>query len=556
MAIPRGVRAAATGAVLTALLAACATTPGAPRTGSATGAGGDAGAVIGPVIRTDAGTVRGHADGEVLRYRGIPYAAPPVGDRRWAPPERPAPWTGIREAAKSGAACAQDPAGFFAVADSSEDCLYLDIAAPRTGRSGKKPVMVWIHGGGLQTGSGSQYDLAPLVTGGDVIGITINYRLGALGFLNDPALGPGADNLGLRDQTAALDWVRRNAAAFGGDPENVTVFGESAGAFSTCALVASPATEGLIDRAIVQSGPCSGYFPAGTSAPGVERHGLYVPQEEARPADRAAIEAAGCGTADDVLSCLRATDVKTWLTGPHATALARPVHGGTAAFLPEDPAKAAREGRTADIPMILGTTHDEWTMFTAMQAAKAPFDRTYFHTLLDTAYGPDRDRITAVYPVGTGPYARAVLWGRITADQGFTCPSLADARAMDTHGRSRAYAYLFADPNQPGADGTAFGAPPGFPSTATHGADLTALFGDPAHTPAQRRLTARMITYWTTFAHTGDPNTPGLPTWPPATTNGTTLLPLTPTPDGLAPAGPEEVENTHHCALFASLDGR
>ncbi|MFE0425817.1 carboxylesterase/lipase family protein [Streptomyces sp. NPDC058953] len=545
MAMSRGARFALVVALIS-VLGACASP----------GGGGRSGAGAAPVspVRTDAGSVRGFADGEVLRYRGIPYARPPVGDLRWAPPQRAVPWKGVREATRSGSACAQDPKAFFAIADSSEDCLYLDVTAPRDGTGGKRPVMVWIHGGGLQSGAGSQYDLARIVTRGDVVGVTINYRLGPLGFLSHPALGPGADNLGLRDQTAALRWVARNAAAFGGDPGNVTVFGESAGAFSVCALVGAPETTGLIDKAVVQSGSCSGYFPAGTAAPGVERHGLYLPQRLAEPADRAAVEAVGCGegSAEAVLACLRGTDVKTWTEGPHTAALSRPVYGGTAAFLPEDPASLAREGRTAAIPMIVGTTRDEWTMFTAMQAAKAPFDRKLFHTLLDTAYGADRSKVTAAYPVGKGPYARAVLWGRITADQGFTCPSFADARAMDGPGRPHAYAYVFNDPDQPGSEGTAYGAPPDFPRTAVHGSDLISLFGDPGHTPAQRKLSERMIDYWTAFARTGNPNTPGHPTWPPATTTGGTLLGLAPGAHGTTPI---DVEATHHCGLFASIDG-
>lgn len=246
-------------------------------------------------LRLDSGWVRGEARDDVVAFSGIPYAAPPVGDRRLAPPAAPSPWTGVRDATRPSPSCPQ-PGGFgedgVQVAG-QEDCLYLDAVVPRDAGERRLPVLVWLHGGAMISGAANQYDGARLASRGDVIVVTANYRLGALGFLSTPALDAehtGSGNYGLLDQNAVLRWVRRNATAFGGDPGQVTVAGQSAGSRSICAQLASPAARGLFQRAVLQSGPCANKVFTKAEA---DRNG------------RQAIAEVGCSTADATVACLR-----------------------------------------------------------------------------------------------------------------------------------------------------------------------------------------------------------------------------------------------------------
>ncbi|MFD0078841.1 carboxylesterase family protein [Streptomyces sp. NPDC127166] len=207
------------------------------------------------LVTTTGGAVRGTANSDGTRsFQGIPYAAPPVGAMRWASPRRAAPWTGVREATAPGPSCAQPQGLPIGTSSESEDCLYLNVttSAPR---AGKRPVIVWIHGGSLMFGSGDLYGPKRLAAEGAVV-VTVNYRLGVMGFLAAPALNTSG-GLGLEDQQEALRWVRANAAAFGGDPANVTVMGESGGGYSVCGHLASPKSAGLFDRAVIQSAPCA-----------------------------------------------------------------------------------------------------------------------------------------------------------------------------------------------------------------------------------------------------------------------------------------------------------
>jgi para-nitrobenzyl esterase len=210
----------------------------------------------GPVTGTANGPVRGLANGAVNEFLGIPYAAPPVGALRWQPPQPPANWPGVRDATQFASHCPQPP-GPFGQGSTSEDCLHLNVFTPSHRRAGSHfPVMVWIHGGALVTGESNDYDPTTLAADGVTV-VTINYRLGALGFLAHPALADASGqsgDYGLMDQQAALRWVRRNIANFGGNPHNVTVFGESAGGLSTLSQVASPRARGLFEKAIVESG--------------------------------------------------------------------------------------------------------------------------------------------------------------------------------------------------------------------------------------------------------------------------------------------------------------
>jgi para-nitrobenzyl esterase len=225
--------------------------------------------LTGAIVRTDSGPVHGTVTNEHRIFSAIPYAAAPVGELRWRPPQPPEPWSTPRDATKPGARCPQLPSAEFGSPGSvNEDCLSLNVTTPWPADPDRqKPVMVWIHGGGFFGGAGSDYDARRLAVGGDIVVVTVNYRLGLLGFLGHPNLGDSG-NFGLQDQQAALRWVRRNAAAFGGDPNTVTLFGESAGAWSTCVHLASPTAAGLFHRAVVQSGSCMMDWPNNALFPG------------------------------------------------------------------------------------------------------------------------------------------------------------------------------------------------------------------------------------------------------------------------------------------------
>jgi para-nitrobenzyl esterase len=254
--------------------------------------------------------VQGTNSAGMLRFLGIPYAAPPVGALRWKPPTAAAAWTTVRDASTFASHCAQI-AGPFGTASASEDCLYLNVYTPSTG-PGPFPVMVWIHGGALVTGESDDYDPSALVAQGVAV-VTLNYRLGPLGFLSHPALsaeaGGASGNYGLMDQQAALQWVQTNIKAFGGDPANVTVFGESAGGLSTFSQIASPLAAGLFQKAIVESGSYN-----------------LTPPDLATAQTWGTNFATGAGCTDQSAACLRALPVATIL----ANAAALQVSGSTA----------------------------------------------------------------------------------------------------------------------------------------------------------------------------------------------------------------------------------
>lgn len=476
------------------------------------------------VVRTDTGVVRGFADGQVTRFNGIPYARPPVGDLRWAPPERPRRWHGVRDATEFGPACPQSTAGPLVPPRRAEDCLYLNVTTPG-GRG--KPVMVWLHGGGFSSGAGELYDPERLAAQGDVVVVTVNYRLGALGFFAHPRLGA---NFGLQDQLAALRWVRANAHAFGGDPRNVTVFGQSAGAMSICALTRSPLARGLIHRAIQQSGSCSTYWPKHGVAPDFPPARPYVPLSELAPTTAAATAHFGCAEAPDELTCLRRTDAEAWVESRFNNEFTSIAYHTN--VLPADPATTT----PMQIPTIIGNTRDEMRLFAALQMSWGhTFDQAYYEHVVRDAF-PDPDPVLAAYPVGTGPHAAALAWASVMTDAGWTCPTIADSAPH------RTYTFVFNDREAPSFTGDELPYPPDFPTGAIHGADLSYLFNDLALTPAQKTLARHMIGYWTHFAWTGDPNTPGLPRWSP-NHDGRTVLGLD---EDIAPVD----VSSYHCDLW------
>ncbi|ONI89105.1 hypothetical protein ALI22I_16460 [Saccharothrix sp. ALI-22-I] len=310
------------------------------------------------IVTTASGDVRGTDGNGVRRFRGIPYAAPPVGERRWRTPQPVTPWTGVRDATGSGPVCVQPEAPDMPDGTrrdpppQSEDCLTLDVTTPARPGAGR-PVMVWIPGGGFVTGAGSIYDPARLVRAGDVVVVTVNYRLGVFGFFAHPRLGDS--NFGLHDQVAALRWVRANIAAFGGDPAEVTLAGASAGGMSACTLMTSPTARGLFHRAIVQSGSCLTGHPAGAFGEGVGAISTWHPVSTIQGTGQALAERLSCAD----LACLRAKTADELL--PHTTWFPLIAHGAEVFYLfdfPDGPDLTTDQRRLAD--QLVGY----WTRFT------------------------------------------------------------------------------------------------------------------------------------------------------------------------------------------------
>ncbi|MFC3893955.1 carboxylesterase/lipase family protein [Lentzea rhizosphaerae] len=438
----------------------------------------------GAVVRTDKGAVKGTVTDAYRTFGAIPFAAPPVGENRWRDPQPVTPWREVRDATKPAPVCVQNSQLGLPASD-VEDCLYLNVTTPAARSAKPRPVMVWIHGGGFTAGAASQYDARWLATKNDAVIVTVNYRLGVFGFFGHPGLA-GSGTFGLADQQAALKWVQRNARAFGGNPRNVTIFGESAGGLSVCAQLASPRAAGLFAKAIIQSGPCGLTFPS--SAP-EQFTGVWRP--------RADVEKQGVGTlgcAD--LACLRAQPVTRLLTVHDQ--FASPAYD--TAVLPVDPVVAQRTGRMHPVPTLVGTTHDEMTLFAPLLWPQ-PVPEAGYRDLLAAIFGPRHvDSIAARYPVNGNDDARDEI-ARVLTDKSWSCPSQVARRELGRH--ARVSGYEFADQDVP----LIFPLPP-FPDyQAYHGSELVMLFEFPGVTlsPAQRAVSDYMIAAWGRFARTGDP---------------------------------------------------
>ncbi|MXQ67861.1 carboxylesterase family protein [Actinomadura rayongensis] len=451
-------------------------------------------------VRVDSGWLRGVEKGDSRQFLGVPYAAPPTGALRWTLPRRARPWQGVRDAGRPGDDCVQ-PAR-KPPAPSSEDCLYLNVTTPR-GRRGGLPVMVWWHGGGFTQGSGKDYDARRLAEQGNVIVVTVNYRLGIFGYLGLPGLR-GSGDFGFADQIAAVEWARRNAPAFGGDPRNITVFGQSAGAMSACALLTSPKARGLVAKAIVSSGSCDVRWPVGGLFPGTPAERPYVSLARSRDDGLAAAKELGCRT--DVLACLRRKTSAELL--PQSPSFADHLAYGTE-LLPEDPAAALRKGAFARVPVMIGGTRDEARAFVGGALAYDPtlITPATYPRLLRRAFGAHADAVAARYPLARYPSA-GLAWAAVLTDASWACPALSAARRLG------AYSYEFADENAPNVNGLHV---PDVPQGAAHATDLPYLFDlggrDLLGTPDRVGLARTMIGYWTAFARTGDPNHRGAPTW-------------------------------------------
>ncbi len=464
-----------------------------------------------PVIVTESGRLQGTVGTEMIEYIGIPYAAPPVGMLRWMPPQAFGKWKGVFKATTFGSECPQVGTGGTVTGD--EDCLFLNIYTPlgkKTVKPHDRAVMVWIHGGGLTKGAGSDYDPTPLVEGGDVIVVTINYRLGMLGFFAQQALdaeGHLAGNYGFMDQQFALGWIQRNIAAFGGDPSRVTIFGESAGGLSTYSQLASPLAAGLYQRAIAQSGAYAGFSPDYR----VQILPIAVAETTGNPplveSGAALADAVGC--ASQTAACLRAVD-PTVMIPVEGTAF--PTIDGT--LLTETPGAAFDSGNFNRVPVITGTNHDEFRYFVATDFV-LPVANSQYDSVFTTVFPSDASTVEAQYPLGTSPPVNEAELQLAAAgtDGIFACT--ARRATMGLAQFVRVYAYEFNDENAPGPTIKNLN----FPLGAYHGADVEYILnrnGVPApFTADQQPLSQAMISYWTHFAKNGNPNSSGQPHWAP-----------------------------------------
>ncbi|WP_405792255.1 carboxylesterase family protein [Streptomyces sp. NBC_00029] len=510
----------------------------------------------GTVVQTDRGLVRGVSHGSYTAFSGVPYAAPPTGPLRWRAPSPAAPWHGVRDATTAAQPCVQMPAPGAGAVIGSEDCLYLNVTTPASRPAGqKRPVLVWLHGGAFLGGSGNDYDAGSLAVRGDAVVVTVNYRLGVFGYFGHPVLG-SAPPFGLADQQAALRWVKANAERFGGDPAGVTLFGESAGALGICAHLTSPTAAGLFRRAVLQSGSCFTSFPRGALGPGTPAYEPFASQHAVQAAGTEAARGLGCATGgrDEVLACLRGQSTDRLATTQLMQSFNRPAFGNP--LLPVAPDLAMTSGRFHRVPVLQGTNHDEMRMFVGLSLAAFPIrtEEDYRARLVD-AFGPAAPAVEERYPAAQHP-TPALAWAAVLTDRSFTCTTLEAARAMAAHAPGLPlYGYEFNDADAPVLAGLP--ANPGFPYGAAHGFEMPFLFTSfPTGKPlddAQRELSDGMTGYWTNFARTGDPNSPGAPFWPvqrPSSPDTRSVQSLAPGPGGIRPV---DVGAAHHCSFWGRV---
>lgn len=455
-------------------------------------------AAIDQPVKLDSGQVSGVTRGGITAFKGIPFASPPVGDLRWREPQPPKPWQGVRLADQFGTGCFQRKSGAFGPwsaeyiaknameGGSSEDCLYLNVWTPASKAGEKRPVLVWIYGGGFTSGSGDVpvYDGEGLARKGLVM-VTFNYRVRIFGFFAHPELTQESPhhvsgNYALFDMIAALKWVRTNIAAFGGDPANVTIAGQSAGAFAVNYLMASPLAKGLFEHAIAESG------------------GSFNPAQSLKDAEAAGARFAQAQRAQ-TLAQLRAMPADKIGAGRGG---ASPIVDGY--VLPGQAYSIFSEGRQNDVPLLTGWNADDGVSFASPPTAEA------FRAQAQRNYGDLADTFLKAFPANTDAEA-AASQRALNRDPGFAWQGRTWARLQSKTGRSKVFLYYF-DRTAPGtAEQTKYGA---FHSGEIAYALNTLARWDRPWTAVDRKLSEEMSTYWVNFAKTGDPNGRGVPAWP------------------------------------------
>ncbi|WP_329389042.1 carboxylesterase family protein [Streptomyces sp. NBC_01351] len=489
-----------------------------------------------PVVTVAQGGLRGQETGGAQEFLGVPYAAPPVGDARLRAPQPPPRRPGVREAVQQAPACLQfSPFGLRDPLAVSEDCLYLDVYRPRTARPGARlPVVFWMHGGAYSQGTGTQFGGRTMAELTQSVVVSVNYRLGQLGYLGLPELaeangltGPRSGSFGLMDQLAALRWTRENIAAFGGNPGNVTVSGQSAGSGSVCALLAAPSAAGLFHRAVLQSGPCTL---------------LRTPDRPRAEAEaRAFAKEVGCTDPGAVASCLRAAPGPALVEAARALPTSGPASGD--GLLPVDPAAAIGSGAWNKVPVMIGSTRSEARLFVALTQPRLTAEE-YAAQVLAT-YGAAGPEVLARYPVAAhgSPY---LALSAVLTDSSFACHTAWTARTFAS--QVPTYVYEFDDPDSPTLAGAQV---PGLDQSNAHSAELAYLhdftMGDRPLSPAQVSLGTRMKRYWGAFARSGSPVVPGQAPWP-AAGPGATVLVL----DPAATRTTTSFEADHQCAFWRS----
>jgi len=504
------------------------------------------------LIATEQGFVRGVETQSVDKFLGIPYAAPPVGDLRWKPPQPHMSWSGILNATKFGSHCAQT-ARVVGASSITEDCLFLNVYVPNDPSNVQaqisspaaqgstdlrgRAVMVWIHGGDFTAGESDDFDAGRLASIGGVIVVTINYRLGVFGFLAHPALTAespdhASGNYGILDQQSALKWVQQNIRAFGGDPGNVTLFGQSAGGLSALANMASPRAAGLFHKSIAQSGAYELVLPSLATG---ESQGIAF--------------AGNVGCNNQTLRCLRSLTVQQILANP---IFVNPVVDGF--VLPLSLQIAAATGQFNRVPVINGSNHDEARFMIAMnELAGQVVTAAQYPPAVVAEFGPlAGPLVLAQYPLGAYVDADEAL-AAIETDSLFACPARLVDQALSFY--VPVFAYQFNDENAP----EIFLPPVSYPYGAAHESELQYFFPaeDLTHLPGpppplgagQRNLSEMMIRYWTQFAKKGDPNGPQTPAWGeygPSLDEFQSLTPLSIAPES-------DFAASHRCDFWATL---
>ncbi|HTO07034.1 MAG TPA: carboxylesterase/lipase family protein [Myxococcota bacterium] len=464
------------------------------------------------IASTRQGRVQGEARDGLSIFRGIPFAAPPVGALRWRAPEPAAPWSGVRDCTAFGACAPQNVVAldmleaFKILEPQSEDCLFLNVWTPGVDAR-RRPVMVWIHGGAFTIGSGAQsiYDGAPLAKRGDVVVVTVNYRLGPLGFLRLTELTggriPATGNEGMLDQLAALEWVRDNIAAFGGDPENVTIFGESAGGMSVGTLLGLPRARGLFHKAIPQSGACSTAATRDAANFVAERYlshlGVGSDPESLRKVTAAQLLAASAA-----------------LAGPPGTPNEevgglpfQPVVDGE--IQPRRAIDSVAGGSAAGVPLLVGTTLEEWKLFLPADPTNFGLSDAQLARRCDRRLGAAGRGVVETYQKARSergqPATPQELWGAIETDRIFRMPALKLAESQARH-EPRVFNYLFtwSSPMLGGMLGSCHALELGF-VFGTHRNPGVSDFSGTG--PQADALSEHMMDAWLAFARTGDPST-------------------------------------------------